>query len=323
MCTAITYKTKDFYMGRNLDYEISYGECVTVTPRRYPFSFRHAGGMPTHYAILGMALVTENYPFYFDAVNECGLGMAGLNFVGNAAYAPYREGAVNVSQFEFIPWLLSRCKDLAEARQALAGINLVGTPYSERFPAAKLHWLIADATGAIVVESMVDGLHVHENPVGVLTNNPPFDTQMFLLNNYMGLSARAPENRFSDRLPLHMYSRGMGALGLPGDLSSASRFVRAAFVRMNSVSADTEEESVGQVFHILTAVEQPRGCCDVGGAYEITCYTSCWNATRGIYYYTTYGNRRICAVDMHREDLDSDTLICHPITVGEDILFCN
>lgn len=86
MCTAATYKTKDFYMGRTLDYEFSYGEQITITPRNYEFDFRFAGKIKSHYALIGMAFVAGGYPLYYDAVNEKGLGMAGLNFVGNAAY---------------------------------------------------------------------------------------------------------------------------------------------------------------------------------------------------------------------------------------------
>lgn len=108
--------------------------------------------------------------------------------------------------------------------------------------------------------------------------------------------------------------------GLPGDLSSQSRFVRAAFVKLNSVSGDSESESVSQFFHILGSVEQQRGCCEAeNGRYEITLYTSCCNASRGIYYYTTYGNRQITAVDMYQENLDSSRLIRYPLIQGEQI----
>ena len=158
----------------------------------------------------------------------------------------------------------------------------------------------------------------------MLTNNPPFDKQMFLLNNYMGLSPKQPQNLFSDKLVLTAYSRGMGALGLPGDLSSASRFARVAFTKLNSVSGSSEKESVGQFFHIMGSVDQQRGCCEVAdGKYEITIYTSCWNADRGIYYYTTYNDRRITAVDMHREDINGAALICFPMLDEEDIRFQN
>lgn len=240
--------------------------------------------------------------------------MAGLNFVGNAVYSSPCAGKENIAQFEFIPWLLARCADLQEARNALETLNLTDTPFNSHLPSASLHWIIADASGAIVVESMADGLHIYDNPVGVLTNNPPFPQQLAILNRYRGLSSRQPENTFAPEIELPCYSRGMGAKGLPGDLSSDSRFVRVAFTRANSVSSEGESESVSQFFHILGSVEQVRGCCEVSpNEYEITIYTSCCNASRGIYYYTTYENSQITAVDMHRTDLNSEALTSYPL----------
>ena len=189
MCTAAAFQTKNFYFGRTLDYECSYGECVTITPRRYPFSFRHMGRLDVHYAMIGMAHVADGYPLYYDAVNEAGLGMAGLNFVGNAQYAEVQEGKENVAQFELIPWILGHCATVREARARLDALNLVGTPFSERYPAAQLHWLLADKDEAVVIESMADGLHVYDDPAGVLTNNPPFPQQMAMLANYRALYA--------------------------------------------------------------------------------------------------------------------------------------
>lgn len=321
MCTAATYNTRDFYFGRTLDNECSYGEEVVITPRRFPLRFRHMGELDEHLALIGMAHVEDGYPLYYDAVNERGLGMAGLNFVGNAHYGDTAPGRDNVAQFEFIPWILGQCEGVKRARALLERVNLTATPFSDRLPAAQLHWLIADRDEAITVEATRDGLRVYDNPVGVLTNNPPFDEQLFHLNNYMRLSPRAPENTFAPGLELTAYSRGMGALGLPGDLSSQSRFVRAAFVRMNSRSGESEGESVSQFFHILGAVDQQRGCCDLGkGQYETTIYTSCCNATKGIYYYTTYDNHRISAVDMRREELDGGELKRYALIQGEQIL---
>lgn len=320
MCTAATYQTKDFYFGRTLDYEFSYGEEVTVTPRNYPFTFRHMGPVKSHYAMIGMAHVTEDCPLYYEAVNEAGLAMAGLNFVGNAVYREVASGQDNVAQFEFIPWILGQCASVKEARVLLERINLTNTPFNADLPVSQLHWIIADREEAVTVESVREGLKVYDNPVGVLTNNPPFDQQMFGLNNYMNLSPRDPQNHFSEKLTLHTYSRGMGALGLPGDLTSQSRFIRVAFVKMNSVSGESEAESVSQFFHILGAVDQQRGCCELdGGAFEITIYTSCCNADKGIYYYTTYDNHQITAVDMRKEDLDGMELIRYPLICGEQI----
>lgn len=324
MCTAATYRTKDFYFGRTLDYEFSYGEEITVTPRSFPFHFRCAGVLECHYAVIGMAHVAENYPLYYDAVNEKGLGMAGLNFVGNAYYGKPQGGKDNVTSFEIIPWILCQCASVKEARILLEKMNLIDLPFNEQLPVAQLHWIISDRNESITVESVRDGMKIYDNPAGVLTNNPPFNEQMFQLNNYMSLSPKEPKNQFSDKLSLHRYSRGMGAMGLPGDLSSQSRFIRAAFTRLNSVSGSSESESISQFFHILGSVEQQRGCCEVGeGKFEITIYTSCCNADKGIYYYTTYENHQITAVDMHRENLDGTLLISYPLVQGEQINWQN
>lgn len=324
MCTAVTYKTKDFYFGRTLDYDFSYGDEVVITPRNYSLSFRNMGIKKTHYAMIGMALVADDYPLYHEAVNEKGLGMAGLNFVGNADFKDEIPGKDNVATFELIPWILSGCATVKEARNLLEKMNLIKEPFSEALPVAQLHFIIADKDGAITVEAVKEGVKIYDNPVGVLTNNPPFMEQMFLLNNYMHLSPKQPENLFSEKLPLHIYSRGMGALGLPGDLSSQSRFVRASFVKMNSLSGDSEEESVSQFFHILNSVDQQRGCCKLeDGNCEVTIYTSCCNADKGIYYYTAYDNHQITGVDMHREDLDADKLVRYETIREEQIRMQN
>lgn len=324
MCTAVTYKTKDFYMGRTLDYEFSYGEEVTIMPRNFALSFRNGHKMNRHYAIVGMAHVEEDYPLYYDGINEKGLGIAGLNFVGNAVYQDEKPGKDNLAQFELIPYLLGQCSSVQEAKKLLQNLNLTKEAFREGMPPSPLHWMLADERQAITIEAVEEGLKIYENPVGVLTNNPPFDKQLFGLNRYLGLSVREPQNTFSKKLELSAYSRGMGALGLPGDLSSSSRFVRAAFVKMNSLSGETEEESVSQFFHILGSVDQQRGCCEVAeGKYEITQYTSCCNAARGIYYYTTYDNHQITAVDMHREDLEAEKLIRYPKIEGEQIRMQN
>ena len=135
----------------------------------------------------------------------------------------------------------------------------------------------------------------------------------------MSLSPKQPQNYFSKQLDLKSYSRGMGALGLPGDLSSMSRFVRVAFTKMNGQSKDNERDSVNQFFHILGSVEQQRGCCEVAdGKYEITIYTSCWNSQKGIYYYTTYNRRQITAVNMHKVNLDAQQLVSYAMLDDEE-----
>lgn len=321
MCTGVSYTTRDHYFGRNLDLEFSYHEEVVVTPRNFPFRFRRVDPLETHHAIIGIATIADGFPLYYDAVNERGLGMAGLNFPDNADYKPEAPGSTNIASFEFIPWVLGRFETVDEVEAALADVTIIDVSFSEAFPASPLHWIIADRSRSITVESVREGLRVYDNPVGVLTNNPTFDIQLFGLNNYMHLSTYPPENHFSPELPLDRYSRGMGAIGLPGDLSSSSRFVKAAFTRMNSVAGESESESISQFFQILGSVAQQRGCVHVGeeGTFEITIYSSCCNTDTGVYYYTTYENSQVSGVDMHREDLDADALVHYPLVTGQQI----
>ncbi len=324
MCTAVTYNNGDFYFGRTLDNDFSYREEVTVTPRRYPFVFSGGKAVKHHYAIIGMAYVLDGYPLYYDAVNEQGLCMAGLNFVGNAVYGKALPGRQNVAQFELLPWVLSQCATTEQAVALLKSTSITDTPFRPELPTAQLHWLVADKYRAITVECTAEGMHIYDNPVGVLTNNPPFPVQLQRLREYTRLSPYEAKPAFTAEVPEKFYSRGTGGVGLPGDLTSGSRFVRAAFVKHNSQSGTTEPENVGQFFHILGAVEQQRGCCRLqDGAFEITVYTGCCNATRGIYYYTTYGNRQISAVDMHTTDLEGTALARYPLRNKENIFLQN
>lgn len=317
MCTAITYKTKDSYFGRNFDLEYSYEENVTITPRNYCFNrFENA-----NYAIIGMAYIRNNYPLYYDAINEKGLGMAGLNFPYNARYFSENTKKRNIAPYEFIPYILRQCVNIAEAKECLSMVNLTNIDFLPELPVSPLHWIISDTDSSITVESVSEGLTVYDNPFGVLTNTPTFDMQMFNLNNFMHLTAYEPKNTFVDGL-VH-YSRGMGALGLPGDLSSQSRFVKAVFTKSNSLSGNDEEESISQFFHILSSVEQQRGCVRLQKGNEITLYSSCCNQNKGIYYYKTYDNSRISAVDMHRENLDRTDLISYPLIKKQDVFFQN
>lgn len=324
MCTAVTYKTKDHYFGRNLDLEYTYEETVTVTPRNYPFCFRQLGRMESHYAIIGMAYVQAGFPLYYDATNEKGLSIAGLHFPGMAHYQPYMPEKDNVAPFELIPWILGQCASVAEAETLLEKMNLWDENFSGDLPTSPLHWIVADREQAITLEPLEEGIKIYQNPIGVLTNTPAFDYQMFHLNQYIGLSCQAPNNTFAKGLEMKPYSRGIGAVGLPGDVSSMSRFVRAAFVKLNSVSGATEAESISQFFHILSSVERPRGCVRVSpDVYDITVYSSCCNTDNGIYYYCTYDNKGISAVDMHREDLEGKELITYPLQKEQTVEYQN
>ena len=324
MCTAATYKTNDFYFGRTLDYDFSYSESVVITPRNFPFFFNFLGVMEKHYAMIGVAYVLNDYPLYYDATNEKGLSIAGLNFPSNAYYGDFIEGYDNITQYELIPWILGQCDSVKSAREKIKKLNFVNKSFSDNLPLAQLHWMISDKLQSITVEATVDGLKIYDNPLGIMTNNPTFDRQMFYLNNFIGLSPKSPQNNFSNILEFDEYCKGLGALGLPGDLSSQSRFVRVAFTKANSLSKEDETSSVSQFFHILESVFQTRGCCDLGNdKYEITIYTSCCNTDKGIYYYKTYDNHQISAVGMYNENLDGKQLIEYPLITQGDIKMQN
>ena len=308
MCTAICYRSNSAYFGRNLDLHRGYGESIVVTPRNYEIKMRCEKPIKSHYAMIGMATVVEDYPLYYEATNEKGLSMAGLSFPENAVYYSFAEGKDNVTPFELIPWVLAQCSCVDEAKQILDKMNLINIDFSEQLPLSPLHWMISDKKYSIVAEPLKDGLKIYDDPFEVLTNNPPFEFHQTNVSHYMGLSTGNATSQFEERIPVKNYSLGMGALGLPGDFSSASRFIRALFVKENSVSEHNEKANVNQFFHILNSVAMPKGCVQGAEGFEYTRYSSCCNADRGIYYCTTYDNLEIISVNMHGVDLNQSCL---------------
>lgn len=323
MCTSIALEHGGFYFGRNLDLETDFGQRVVITPRRHVLRFRRVEEQQGHYAMIGMATVMDGYPLYADAMNERGLCVAGLNFPDYAHYPSEGEaGKAHVAPFELPLWLLSQCATLAEARALLERTEIIGLRFSEDIPVSPLHWHVADRTGSLAVECMRGGMLIHENPVGVLTNSPPFDFHMHNLTQYMGLTACWPVNRISADVALHAFSRGMGAFGLPGDASSPSRFVRAAFNKLNSVCEAGGE--VGQLFHLLDSVAMPRGSVMApDGRWEQTLYACCMDADEGVYYYKTYGNNALTVVHLHSALLDGEALLEFPLEMQQHILHAN
>ena len=314
MCTAVSFVSKDHYFGRNLDLDRSYGECVVITPRQFVFEMRHLEALKTHYALIGMAVVADETPLYYEATNEKGLSMAGLNFPGNAVYKAYDASKDNVAPFEFIPWILGQCEDVQQAKRLLVKMNLVNTNFSDKLPLTPLHWIISDSKTSLTVESVKDGLKIYDNPWGVLTNNPTFDYHLINMHQYMGLKEANEVNTLNPEIELNNISLGFGALGLPGDYSSISRFVRAAYVKSKSFFGNSEKENVSQFFHILNAVAMPKGCVQCpNGEFEYTRYSCCCNTKTGIYTYTTYNNSTKNSVDLHSVNLNASELICYEL----------
>lgn len=324
MCTCIDFTTKDHYFGRTLDLEYRFDEKVVITPRNYCFALKNGTTIRTRYAMIGMASVKENYPLYAEATNEKGLSIAGLNFPGNACFFPEDESRFNLTPYELFPYFLGLYSTVADLREILPDLNITDIPLSEDIPLAELHWMISDGTECIILEQMEDGLKSYDNPVGILTNNPPFSYHLANLNNYMNLTPCCPENRFSDKLNLQQYGMGMGAIGLPGDSSPSSRFVKASFTKLNSVCEKDEMSSVTQFFHILGSVSIVKGTTlTKDGLDDLTTYACCMNTTRGIYYYKTYNNSQITALRMTGREKCRKTLCIHDLIDTQQVRYVN
>jgi len=331
MCTSVVYQTKNTYFGRNLDLDYSYHETITIAPRNFPLHFQTLPSLKDHHAIIGVAYVVpdnngNNYPLYYDAINDQGLGIAGLRFAGNAVYFDLATDKENVTPYEFIPYILGTCASVAEARAKLADLNFYNHNFSTELPLSDLHWIIADPKESIVVESTADGLHVYDNPVGVLTNNPTFPEQLLNLTNYQSISPVNPQNTLAPSVQLTEYGSGLGTKFLPGGMDSESRFVKAVFTKQHATSPADELSSISQYFHILHSVDQSRGSDQTKlnpTEFEITVYSSGYNLEQGIAYYTCYDNHQISAIDMHKTDLNSSELTSFPMINTEQINYQN
>lgn len=310
MCTAILKKN---LFGRTLDLECSLGESVTLCPRNAPLSFRYLPPNPHHSAFMGCAHVRDGTPLWYDGFNEHGLSVAALSFPISAVYAPPRPSFCNLCSFEVIPALLSECKSLSEARALLCETHVTDDAAFPSLPPSPLHWMIADREGAFVAEPTAEGLRIYENPARVLTNEPPFPYQMLRLADATALSPHQPKNALCPELSLPLYSRGMGALGLPGDASSTSRFVRGVYASTHTVLEPGNE--IEGFFHILDTVAQPKGFALTDTGEPIyTVYTDCMDLTALTYSYTTYTCRSIRSHAMREHDLDGETVVWSSMT---------
>lgn len=321
MCTSIAMKQAGGMFGRNLDLDCAFGQQVAVMPRRFPLRFKRQAPLARHLAMVGMAHLAQGQPLYAEAVNEAGLYMAGLYFPDSAWYPPeVPAGFDAVAPYELIPWVLARCESLTQAKTALQRFRPLGVPFAENLPLAPLHWHLADRTGAAVLEADRDGVHLYDDPVGVLTNNPPFPFHQMNLRQYQTLSARPPENHLAPGLALPPFGQGFGAFGLPGDASPASRYVRAAFCKLHSPDEGSTLDRVTRFFHLLDAVAMPEGSVLTdAGRYDMTLYSCC--CAGGAYYYKTCSNNRITAVRLAGAALEGEKLSVYPLREEQDVLF--
>ena len=320
MCTAISDHTNGFLFGRTLDLEYSYGERIILTPRHKRLDFLHQTSIEEHHAILGIGILHGDMPLYFDAINESGLAIAALNFPKSAVYRELSSDRRNLASFEIIPYLLATCSTLNNVKERLNNVNVTCESVSAELPTSPLHWIISDNNGSIVLESTSDGVKIHENPFGVLTNEPPFPYHAASIASYLQLSSEPPENKLAPSVDIAPLSRGAGALGLPGDLSSPSRFIRALFMKEHTDKAQSTADSVSRFFNIMDSVCVPKGAIKTdSGASVYTVYTSCAAPEHMRYYFTTYASRSIKEAAPTECEMQGSSTLSFPIDTCESI----
>ncbi len=309
MCTAIRFNGRDgaMYLGRNLDWTEGYGERVVVTPpgARVPAAFDRPDEAERGHAVIGMGIVVEGAPLYFDCGNDAGLAVAGLNFPQSARYADAPEpGRVNVATYEMPWWIARNFSSIAEVRDAMADVNVVARAVNDKLPVARLHWIVGDATGSIVIECLEGGVRVWDDDVDVLTNEPDFGWQRINLRNYLTLTDANPGASAWGRAEIAPLGSGFGPQGMPGDYGGPARFVRAAFVNGRYPVQDTEQANVTRLFRTLGAAAVPAGVARTSdGSFERTLYTSCFSAGSLTYYHATYDDPAIRAYPLAACDL--------------------
>lgn len=303
MCTAI--KFNDRFFGRTFDYHKSYGEELIILPR---------GAAPlleseNRYALMGVGVSRGATPMLFDGVNEWGLVAAALNFPG---YAVYRgDGDRSIHSGMLTTLVLGLCRSVDEARGMLEKLEISSRREGE-LPPSPLHWIIADGREAMVVEPLDGGLCIKAAEPALLTNAPDYSFQLTRLADFPSLTAEYPSCGLGGIRP---YSMGMGAMGLPGDFSSASRFVRGAFVREHTeldAFLDTEA-AVNRVLSAMAAVSVPHGCVlNREGEPSFTRYTVAIDMESPAYYITDHTCHSVRGVGLEDRLTHSGKIIRMP-----------
>ena len=313
MCTGVRFSDDKGHMffGRNLDWSVPYGQKVVLTPRGYRYESAFLGDISMKAgAAIGMAIVEEDTPLYFDCANEKGLAIAGLNFPGYAKYEDSAiDGKANVAAYEFPLWVVANFATVDEVEKALENVAIIAKPINDKYPVSMLHWLIGDANRSIVVEYTDKGMEIFHNDVDILTNQPGYAWHQENLRNYMNLFPQTPKEIEWGKAKMTAFGSGSLMRGIPGDYYSPSRFVRVAYLNTHYPTKSTEKENISRFFHTLAGVAMIDGAAAMAdGAYEKTIYTGGYSTQTKIYYYNTYEDPAIQKVAMKDYDLDSNVL---------------
>ena len=302
MCTSIALHLDRFYFGRNLDLEYDFGDGVVLMPRSYPLKLREGRIVARHFAAFGMGIIKDGFPLLAEGANEAGVCIAGLNFRGNARYTSFKaEGRLNLAPFELIPFLLAKCPTAEDAMEQFSKINLVDVHFDDRTPNTPLHFHLADRERSYALEFTKEGAFAYEDPYGVLTNNPPFSYHRQNAEMYMHLSNLQPKEE-------GLFTGGVGGIGLPGDYTSPSRFIKAAWlVKMQDGCKDL---SYCDVLSTLNAVAPPRrAVITEDGKEHYTRYSCCIDTEELVYYCKRHTSADTVKIKIRRELFDTDRVI--------------
>lgn len=313
MCTCIMLKNKTTLFGRNMDNYFSFNEQIVIVPKNYNITFKNETNIESHYAIIGMGTIIDNYPLLADGANEKGLAIAALSFKDNAIYYKKEKDKINLAPYEMILYLLATCKNIKEVKSVLKRINIINEPFKKDVLLTDLHFMISDLNESIVIETTCEGMKIYDNPVNVLTNNPIFPYHLENLKNYMHLNVNDSFNFLYPSIELKSNSFGQGSFGIPGDYSSSSRFIKAVFVKENLLLTSDINDTINQFFKCLDSVSMVKGVVNTIYGFEYTRYTCCIDLNSLNYYYKTYDNSEVNIINLFNEDLNSKKLIAYKI----------
>lgn len=305
MCTAMVMNTLegDSYFGRTMDFSYPLEPELYYVPKGYEWNnVLNTHRIRCQYSFMGIGQDISPIAFA-DGVNEMGFGAAVLYFPGYAGYdtPDLQDPSVpSIAAIELTGFLLGLSASVEQAASILRTIRIVGVEDPVTSSIAPLHWLIADQSGAcMVVEKTAEGLNLMDNPIGVLSNSPDFQWHMTNLRNYMNVMPYQYQEIQWDSVKLTPFGQGAGAMGLPGDFTPPSRFVRTAYAKSHAAAPSGREDAVVTCLHIMEGVSIPRGnVVTMRGTDDYTQYTAFSSLSTGEYYFKTYNNSGITAVKM-------------------------
>lgn len=311
MCTSLTYQTTsgDQFLARTMDFGFELGGRPVVIPRHHHFdSVTNEVGYDAPYSFVGTGRDLNGYTL-IDGVNEHGVSAAALYFAGQAQYAETTAtGKVNLAPHEVLMWILGNVQSTAELEQRLNDLNIMNAAAPLLNIVVPLHWIISDQSGATyVLEREADGVHYMKNPVGVMTNTPDFGWHLKNLSNYVQLQPTPhPDRQYGD-MQVSAFGPGSGALGMPGDYTSVSRFVRTVYMRQHTTAVATDAEAVNALSHMLNSVEIPKGVkIKADGSADYTQYRAYMSMHEPAFYMQPYEDQTITRVALTEELMNAD-----------------